>query len=92
MIPTDRIEALKPARGFLIALIVCLILWAIVFGLLFLVLSHVPVDKPYPALSGHQKIRIERYMKERKIRPQVILIHWNGKMTYEINGRRCEIK
>ncbi len=44
-------------------------------------------------LPTYQKIKIERYCKDRGIRPQVIEIYANGRMFYLLdNGRRAEIK
>ena len=49
-------------------------------------------ERPPQGLPNHQKVKIEKYCAERKIRPAVIEILPNGRMFYEMNGKRCEIK
>jgi hypothetical protein len=81
--PIDREEALKPGKGFLTALIIVLMI---------LVFAREQESRPAPMISAWQERKILHYFKARKMKPQVILIRWNGKMTYTLEGKRCEIK
>jgi hypothetical protein len=90
--PIDREEALKPGKGFLTALIVCAVLWAMIIVLMILVFAREQESRPAPMISAWQERKILHYFKARKMKPQVILIRWNGKMTYTLEGKRCEIK
>ena len=47
---------------------------------------------PQGLVPEYQRIKIEKYCAERKIRPSVIEILPNGRMFYDLNGKRCEIK
>lgn len=49
-------------------------------------------ERPTEKLPVWQELKIKEYQKKHKIHPQVIEIHDNGRMFYELNGRRCEIK
>ena len=51
-----------------------------------------PPDHPPRVLPDHQKIKIAKYCAERRIHPDVIEISSNGRMTYMLDGKLCEIK
>ncbi len=72
--------------------VVLLVLALIVIGIMiYKVFTLMPVDRT-PVLSDLQKVKIERYCKEKKVRPQVILIRWDGRMFYKMDGKTCEIQ
>ena len=39
-----------------------------------------------------ENVKIERYCLERNIRPEIIEILPNGRMFFDLNGKKCEIK
>ena len=49
-------------------------------------------ERPPHALSDYRKAKIERYCMAKGVRPEIIEIEANGRMTYMMDGKRCEIK
>ncbi|MDP2218514.1 MAG: hypothetical protein Q8J68_14650 [Methanolobus sp.] len=75
-----------------LAIIVLFIAWLMICWLLFKVFTTDPEDRPPRVLSEYQKVKIEKHCQDRKIRLEVIEIETDGRMTYLLNGQRCEIK
>lgn len=68
-------------------LLVCM---AILIG--YMLYQIITIEPQEQTLPMYQQIKIKRYCQERKIKPEVIEIHPNGRMFFWLNGRKCEIK
>ena len=65
---------------------------ALILFCMFIVWTTAERPHSQGVVPDYQKIKIERYCKERKIRPEIIEILPNGRMFFDLNGKRCEIK
>jgi hypothetical protein len=64
-------------------MIICIMLYRI-----FTLPGHPPRGIP-----DYKKAKIEKYCKERGVRPRVVEINSNGRMFYWLDdGQKCEIK
>ena len=76
--------------GKMIALFILIAASFIICSMLYTALTT--EEHPPHALSDYHKAKIERYCMERGVRPEVIEIESSGRMTYMLNGQRCEIR
>ncbi len=76
------------------AILVLLFLCAVIVGSMVWKIYLLP--RPIPeTLQERQENKIKKYFKVRHINEKVIgliEIHYNERMFYEMNGRKCEIK
>lgn len=87
----DRNEALKPAKGILVAFFAVLTIGILILAIVCILMSWATGIKLQNELQLQER-KIEHYQKERRIRPEVILIRWDDSMFYYLNGRKCEIR
>ena len=81
-------------RAFRVGKIAAIIILAIALAMIvFMVWKIVNLpDHQEGTVPIYQRIKIEQYCVAHKIRPQVIEIESSGRMTYMLDGKRCEIK
>lgn len=87
---TDELMEKAERVGKIAAVIILFLAFLMITWMLYCVFT-VPKYSP-GVLPEYQKIKIEKYCRERGVRPEVIEITSAGKMTYVLNGKRCEIK
>ncbi len=87
----DRENGLKPARGILIALIICLAAYALFIALLFMVFRAPFPDRTLPPA---EKVRYDRLLMKHGLagRFSVIEVRDNGKLWFEREGEKCKFQ
>jgi hypothetical protein len=76
----------KKAALVILFFALCLIVWAF-----YKIFSTEP-NAGNIALDKYHKVKIERYCQAHKVRPEVVVIESSGRMTYDLNGQRAEIR
>ena len=87
-LPDDESDIEK--LGKMIALFILIAASFIICSMLYTALTT--EEHPPHALNDYRKAKIARYCMEKGVRPEVIEIETSGRMTYIMNGKRCEIK
>ena len=87
-LPDDESDIEK--LGKMIALFILIAASFIICSMLYTALTT--EEHPPHALNDYRKVKIARYCMEKGVRPEVIEIEANGRMFYDLNGARCEIR
>ena len=90
----DDTELEKKAMrvGKVVAIIILFIALAMIVTMVWKIVNLPEPEHREGTVPTYERIKIEQYCVRHKIRPEVILIESNGRMTYMLDGKRCEIK
>ena len=87
---TDELMEKAFRVGKIAAIIILAIALAMIVSMVWRI-ANLPEHRE-DIVPEYQKVKIEKYMVKHRIRPSVIEIESSGKMTYILDGKRCEIK